>query len=70
MWDAQRHAGKYDREVTAWGEEKLKVSMACQWAELKDGEPPQHIKPAPQPVPDSVINAAVDEIMATNAGNT
>lgn len=69
LWDAQRRAGISDGEITAAMEEKLKVNMARQWPEPKDGEPRQHIKPAPQPVPDSVISAAVNGIMATYAEN-
>lgn len=69
LWDAQRRAGISDGEITAAMEEKLKVNMARQWPEPKGGEPRQHIKPAPQSVPDSVINVAVDGIMATYADN-
>lgn len=69
LWDAQRRAGISDGEITAAMEEKLKVNMARQWPEPKDGEPRQHIKSAPQPVPDSVISAAVNGIMATYADN-
>lgn len=69
LWDAQRRAGISDGEITAAMEEKLKVNMARQWPEPKDGEPRQHLKPAPQTVPDSVISAAVNGIMATYADN-
>lgn len=69
LWDAQRRAGISDGEITAAMEEKLKVNMARQWPEPKDGEARQHIKPEPQPVPDSVISAAVNGIMATYADN-
>lgn len=69
LWDAQRRAGISDGEITAAMEEKLKVNMARQWPEPKDGEPLQHLKPAPQTVPDSVISAAVNGIMATYADN-
>lgn len=48
LWDAQRRAGISDGEITAAMEEKLKVNMARQWPEPKDGEPRLHIKPAPQ----------------------
>lgn len=48
LWDAQRRAGLSDGEITAAMEEKLKVNMARQWPEPKDGEPRQHIKAAPQ----------------------
>lgn len=44
LWDAQRRAGISDGEITAAMEEKLKVNMARQWPEPKDGEPRQHIK--------------------------
>ncbi len=48
LWDAQRRAGISDGEITAAMEEKLKVNMARQWPETKDGEPRLHIKAAPQ----------------------
>lgn len=44
LWDAQRRAGISDGEITAAMEEKLKVNMARQWPEPKDGEPRLHIK--------------------------
>lgn len=47
LWDAQRRAGISDGEITAAMEEKLKVNMARQWPEPKDGEPRLHIKTAP-----------------------
>ncbi len=46
LWDAQRRAGICDGEITAAMEEKLKVNMARQWPEPKDGEPRLHIKEA------------------------
>lgn len=48
LWDAQRRAGICDGEITAAMEEKLKVNMARQWPEPKDGEPRFHIKKAPR----------------------
>ncbi len=48
LWDAQRRAGITDEQITAALEEKLKVNMARQWPEPKDGEPRLHIKAAPQ----------------------
>lgn len=48
LWDAQRRAGISDGDITAAMEEKLKVNMARQWPEPKDGEPRLHIKAAPQ----------------------
>lgn len=42
---AQRLAGITDEQITAALEEKLKVNMARQWPEPKDGEPRLHIKP-------------------------
>lgn len=48
LWDAQRRADISDGDITAAMEEKLKVNMARQWPEPKEGEPRQHIKPAPQ----------------------
>lgn len=50
LWDAQRRAGISDGEITAAMEEKLKVNMARQWPEPKDGEPRLHIKEQPTPV--------------------
>ncbi|EMA8095241.1 DUF550 domain-containing protein [Enterobacter hormaechei] len=44
LWDAQRRAGISDGDITAAMEEKLKVNMARQWPEPKDGEPRLHIK--------------------------
>jgi hypothetical protein len=44
LWDAQRRAGITDKQITAALEEKLKVNMARQWPEPKDGEPRLHIK--------------------------
>nr|EKY1554299.1 DUF550 domain-containing protein [Klebsiella pneumoniae] len=49
LWDAQRRAGISDGEITAAMEEKLKVNMARQWPEPKDGEPRQHIKTEVKP---------------------
>ena len=46
LWDAQRRADISDGEITAAMEEKLKVNMARQWPEPKDGEPRLHIKEA------------------------
>ena len=45
LWDAQRRTGITDEQITAALEEKLKVNMARQWPEPKDGEPRLHIKP-------------------------
>lgn len=50
LWDAQRRAGISDGEITAAMEEKLKVNMARQWPEPKDGEPRLHIKEQSVPV--------------------
>lgn len=44
LWDAQRRAGITDEQITAALEEKLKVNIARQWPEPKDGEPRLHIK--------------------------
>lgn len=49
LWDAQRRAGISDVEITAAMEEKLKVNMARQWPEPKNGEPRQHIKTEVKP---------------------
>ncbi|WP_445439235.1 DUF550 domain-containing protein [Citrobacter portucalensis] len=50
LWDAQRRAGISGGEITAAMEEKLKVNIARQWPEPKDGEPRLHIKEQPAPV--------------------
>ncbi|EBM0567915.1 DUF550 domain-containing protein [Salmonella enterica] len=58
LWDAQRRAGIRDGEITAAMEEKLKVNMARQWPEPKDGEPRLHIKEQPvSVVPDGLRQA-------------
>lgn len=44
LWDAQRHAGISDEQITLAMEEKLAVNMARHWPEPKDGEPRLHIK--------------------------
>ena len=44
LWDAQSRAGISDTEITAAMEAKLKVNMARQWPDLKDGEARLHIK--------------------------
>lgn len=60
MWDAQRRAGISDAEITAAMEEKLKVNMARQWPEPKDGEPRLHITAPPAPaVPEVKIQKAI-----------
>ncbi|ENH2935239.1 DUF550 domain-containing protein [Salmonella enterica] len=56
LWDAQRRAGISDGEITAAMEEKLKVNMARQWPEPKDGEPRLHIKEQPAPVAPEKMN--------------
>ncbi|EJR1136901.1 DUF550 domain-containing protein [Salmonella enterica] len=56
LWDAQRRAGISDGEITAAMEEKLKVNMARQWPEPKDGEPRLHIKEQPVPVVPEKMN--------------
>lgn len=48
LWDAQRRAGISDAEITAAMEEKLKVNMAREWPEPKDGEPRLHINTSPE----------------------
>lgn len=62
LWDAQRRAGISDGEITAAMEEKLKVNMARQWPEPKDGEPLQHIKPAPVVLKDHQIRELVNDL--------
>ncbi len=60
LWDAQRRAGISDAEITAAMEDKLKINMARQWPEPKDGEPRLHIKePGNYPVtPDGWISCS------------
>lgn len=50
LWDAQRRAGITDEQITAAMEEKLKVNMARQWPEPKDGEPRLHVKNEEDPI--------------------
>lgn len=64
LWDAQRRAGISDGEITAAMEEKLKVNMARQWPEPKDGEPRLHIKSAPQ----QEVKSALEHGMQRYAG--
>lgn len=49
LWDAQRRAGITDEQITQAMIEKLKVNMARQWPEPKDGEPRLHITTPPAP---------------------
>ncbi|EBO9778757.1 DUF550 domain-containing protein [Salmonella enterica subsp. enterica] len=60
LWDAQRRAGISDAEITAAMEDKLKINMARQWPEPRDGEPRLHIKePGNSPVtPDGWISCS------------
>lgn len=69
LWDAQRRAGISDGEITAAMEEKMKVNMARQWPEPKDGEPRLHIKEAGNSpvIPDGWV--ACSERMPETAGN-
>ncbi|ENZ1877923.1 dATP/dGTP pyrophosphohydrolase domain-containing protein, partial [Salmonella enterica] len=60
LWDAQRRAGISDGEITAAMEEKLKVNMARQWPEPKDGEPRLHIKEQPAPVVPEDISGIIE----------
>lgn len=62
LWDAQRRAGISDGEITAAMEEKLKVNMARQWPEPKDGEPRLHIKePDNSPaIPDGYVVVPIE----------
>lgn len=48
LWDAQRRAGITDEQITQAMIDKLEVNKARQWPEPKEGEPRQHIKPAPE----------------------
>lgn len=48
LWDAQRRAGITDEQITQAMIEKLEVNKARRWPEPKEGEPRQHIKPAPE----------------------
>ncbi|EOF5818087.1 DUF550 domain-containing protein [Salmonella enterica] len=60
LWDAQRRAGISDGEITAAMEEKLKVNMARQWPEPKDGEPRLHIKEQPVPIVPETLPCSVE----------
>ncbi|EMD4103736.1 DUF550 domain-containing protein [Salmonella enterica] len=60
LWDAQRRAGISDGEITAAMEEKLKVNMARQWPEPKDGEPRLHIKEQPAPIVPETLPCSVE----------
>lgn len=60
LWDAQRRAGISDGEITAAMEEKLKVNMARQWPEPKDGEPRPHIKEQPAPIVPETLPCSVE----------
>ena len=44
LWDAQRHAGISDEQITLAMVEKLAVNKEREWPEPKDGEPRLHIK--------------------------
>lgn len=63
LWDAQRRAGITDEQITQAMIEKLKVNMARQWPEPKDGEPRLHITAAPA-VPDE-IDSFADQVIGT-----
>ncbi|EJL0559556.1 DUF550 domain-containing protein [Salmonella enterica] len=70
LWDAQRRAGISDGEITAAMEEKLKVNMARQWPEPKDGEPRLHIKEQPVPVvPAEMSKGLAGQIVSLLAHN-
>lgn len=69
LWDAQRRAGISDGEITAAMEEKLKVNMARQWPEPKDGEPRLHIKAVSQPVPENNDRQTLRCLAVILAGN-
>lgn len=60
LWDAQRRAGISDGEITAAMEEKLKVNMARQWPEPKDGEPRLYIKEQPAPIVPETLPCSVE----------
>ncbi|EGI1955597.1 DUF550 domain-containing protein [Salmonella enterica] len=68
LWDAQRRAGITEEQIALAMVEKLKVNMARQWPEPKDGEPRLHIKEQPAPVvPDGYALVPVeptDEMIA------
>ena len=49
LWDAQRHAGITDEQITLAMVEKLAVNKQREWPEPKDGEPRLHIKSDHQP---------------------
>ncbi|HAV0413638.1 TPA: DUF550 domain-containing protein [Salmonella enterica] len=50
LWDAQRHAGITDEQITLAMVEKLEINKSRQWPEPKDGEPRLHIKEQPASV--------------------
>lgn len=59
-----------DGEITAAMEEKLKVNMARQWPEPKDGEPRLHIKEQPAPVmPEEMPKGLAGQIVSLLAHN-
>lgn len=69
LWDAQRRAGISDGEITAAMEVKLKVNMARQWPEPKDGEPRLHIKAVSQPAPENNDRQTLRRLAVILAGN-
>lgn len=71
LWDAQRHAGISDEQITQAMVEKLAVNKQREWPEPKDGEPRLHIKaqPAPvvpdeKPMPEASKMHAIDAVAA------
>lgn len=63
LWDAQRHAGITDEQITQAMTEKLAINKTRQWPEPKDGEPRLHIKEQPVPVvPEKMSKHALFEV--------
>lgn len=75
LWDAQRRAGITDEQITQAMIEKLKVNMARQWPEPKDGEPRLHITAPPAPAvppeatPENIENLLADITLFFTAGS-
>lgn len=59
LWDAQRHAGITDKQITLAMVEKLAVNKKRKWPEPKDGEPRLHIKEQSVPVVRQIMRELV-----------
>ncbi|EHZ2605110.1 DUF550 domain-containing protein [Salmonella enterica] len=70
LWDAQRHAGITDEQITQAMTEKLAINKTRQWPEPKDGEPRLHIKEQPAPVvPEEMPKGLAGQIVSLLAHN-